>query len=454
MITDDLRSHPSITLPPEASSVRRARAFVAAELADSPAAEIADGVVLAVSELVTNAVLHAQTDIEVVVVAQDGGVRIGVCDGHPGLPALRHYGDYATTGRGLGLVAALATEVGIETIRQGGKCVWFTVSLAGSSRSQSPMFDWDLDALLSEDLDLPESPRDSALLHDLPVVLWQAAQQHHDAVLRELLMHHAAHPETEGQSGQMARAQRAEAALASAIDLALTQALQDQRLSRQLPEGHPSPLPALPVSLEVPVDVGDSLAPAFADLQEVLDDAERLAADGTLLAWPALPEIIALRDWCCEQVVAQINGVPPAGWRGADTETANRSDSDRFQTDMPDWDSALVRDSERLALAADDNNRLIAVSASAAEMFGWEEADLIGRRVVTLVPPRYREAHVAGFTRHLTTGEAHALGIPVDLPVLHAQGREIVCTFLIEQHTTAQGRNVYVSWLTPATEPA
>ncbi len=65
------------------------------------------------------------------------------------------------------------------------------------------------------------------------------------------------------------------------------------------------------------------------------------------------------------------------------------------------------------------------------------------------MPHRYREAHVAGFTRHLTTGEAHALGIPLDLPVLHADGHEIVCTFLIERVNAARGRSVYVAWLTP-----
>jgi hypothetical protein len=69
--------------------------------------------------------------------------------------------------------------------------------------------------------------------------------------------------------------------------------------------------------------------------------------------------------------------------------------------------------------------------------------------VVVLVPPRYRESHVAGFTRHLTTGEAHVLGVELELPVLRRDGTEVLCTFLIESTGTPSGRAVYLAWITP-----
>jgi hypothetical protein len=47
-------------------------------------------------------------------------------------------------------------------------------------------------------------------------------------------------------------------------------------------------------------------------------------------------------------------------------------------------------------------------------------------------PARYREAHVAGFSRHLSTGDARALGVDLELPVLRADGTELACRFLIE----------------------
>jgi hypothetical protein len=68
--------------------------------------------------------------------------------------------------------------------------------------------------------------------------------------------------------------------------------------------------------------------------------------------------------------------------------------------------------------------------------------------VVTLIPHALREAHVAGFTRHLSTGEAHIIGVPLQLPVLRADGTEVVCDFLM-QRAAASGRAVYLAWIEP-----
>ena len=98
-----------------------------------------------------------------------------------------------------------------------------------------------------------------------------------------------------------------------------------------------------------------------------------------------------------------------------------------------------------------DANRIIAVSRPLADALGWDPDDLVGRRIVALIPPELREAHVAGFTRHLTTGQANAVGIPLRLPVLRADGSRIDCHFLIEQVTAVNGRRVYVAWIDPIT---
>ena len=68
---------------------------------------------------------------------------------------------------------------------------------------------------------------------------------------------------------------------------------------------------------------------------------------------------------------------------------------------------------------------------------------------MTIIPPQLREAHVAGFTRHLATGEAHVLGVPLRLPVLRADGTEVECDYLVER-ADSPGRTVYLAWITPA----
>ncbi|WP_030234919.1 ATP-binding protein [Streptomyces sp. NRRL S-350] len=73
---------------------------------DAPAA--ADAVVLAVSELITNAHVHARSDAELVLTWDGSCLHLSVHDHSPRLPQPRAAGPDAVGGRGLALVDALA----------------------------------------------------------------------------------------------------------------------------------------------------------------------------------------------------------------------------------------------------------------------------------------------------------------------------------------------------------
>jgi DNA-binding NarL/FixJ family response regulator len=107
--------------PQSAASARR---FVDETLQRWDCGELFDVVALLTSELVTNAILHAHSDIELSVSLKPHAVRIDVVDNSADLPAPRHAADEDTSGRGLGLVEALATAWGVDE-RPGGKSVWF-----------------------------------------------------------------------------------------------------------------------------------------------------------------------------------------------------------------------------------------------------------------------------------------------------------------------------------------
>lgn len=91
---------------------------------------------LLVSELVTNAVVHARSDVVLNVTASSDGIRVEVRDASASPPVpkapttLDQRGDVIEVGdhgRGLQLVSALATQWGTQ--RQGtGKSVWFEVT--------------------------------------------------------------------------------------------------------------------------------------------------------------------------------------------------------------------------------------------------------------------------------------------------------------------------------------
>ncbi len=113
--------------PPASRSVPEARRRVSATLADWGLDGLADTVVLLVSEIVTNAVLHARTDLTVSVSEEGTGVRVSVADGSPLPPALRRHSATSTTGRGIQLLDMLADSWHAESSAQ-GKVVWFTVT--------------------------------------------------------------------------------------------------------------------------------------------------------------------------------------------------------------------------------------------------------------------------------------------------------------------------------------
>lgn len=115
---------------PDASSVAGARRYVISALQlDGP---VAEAVRLAVSELATNAVLHARSAFVVRVSRDDATARVEVFDRSPAPAARRDYGSDAVTGRGLTIVERV-TDVWGVTQDDGGKWVWFEVRLDGEA---------------------------------------------------------------------------------------------------------------------------------------------------------------------------------------------------------------------------------------------------------------------------------------------------------------------------------
>lgn len=113
------------------TSPRAARRFVADTLAawDGTDEDLTDTVTLLVSELVTNAVGHAGSDVEVRVQLTPSTVRVEVTDTANATGAAldpRPADAEATSGRGLAIVEGLARRWGVRPAAgTGGKTVWF-----------------------------------------------------------------------------------------------------------------------------------------------------------------------------------------------------------------------------------------------------------------------------------------------------------------------------------------
>ncbi|WP_267593894.1 SpoIIE family protein phosphatase [Carbonactinospora thermoautotrophica] len=119
------------TFEPESRSVAEARRFVRKTLTEWGALDAVDDAVLLVSELVTNAVVHAGTRTDVTCLRYEGGIQIEVEDRYPAreLPLYIPEQDSGHEGgRGLYLSAMVASAWGVDYSRT-SKRVWFRLDL-------------------------------------------------------------------------------------------------------------------------------------------------------------------------------------------------------------------------------------------------------------------------------------------------------------------------------------
>lgn len=122
-----------VRLPCNPASPGLAREFVLGALEREGKPEFGDVASLLVSELVTNAYLHARSEVEVQVECRGEDVEVAVTDTSPRPPrVVQNRGDGTATGRGLQLVDALAAEWGAET-GSTGKTVWFSLERNGET---------------------------------------------------------------------------------------------------------------------------------------------------------------------------------------------------------------------------------------------------------------------------------------------------------------------------------
>ncbi|MGW2420391.1 SpoIIE family protein phosphatase [Streptomyces sp. NPDC001709] len=145
------------TLPGSPLAPGSARALVRAALAEAPevAARLVDDALAVVSELITNAVVHAGTDVEIDWrLEESGAFVVEVSDRHPSRAPRDPLGgegsyDTAEYGRGLRLVTTLAESWGV-TYRAGAKTVWARLPPGGVEDPDTPAPDAALE--VAEDL--------------------------------------------------------------------------------------------------------------------------------------------------------------------------------------------------------------------------------------------------------------------------------------------------------------
>lgn len=123
----DVATHAALAVGGDDLAPRTARRFVDEVLADTGFVDVLDTVELLVTEVVTNAVMHARSEARVVIRLLDDAVRVEVTDTDDSFPARRRPRVDQPGGRGLDLVEKMSRSWGIDMLTV-GKRTWFEVA--------------------------------------------------------------------------------------------------------------------------------------------------------------------------------------------------------------------------------------------------------------------------------------------------------------------------------------
>jgi PAS domain S-box-containing protein len=362
-----------------------------------------------VSELVTNVVLHAGTDIDLRCFTFSDAVRFEVRDGSSVLPGIRHYDISAATGRGISLVDAISTRWGANPEPQ-GKVVWFQI---GETQGSPPQ---------------PETPvlRDRreddfvVRLERLPVELVLATLEHGDALLRDLVM------------VDMFANLDPGAWRSPQIDL--TPVLEPVH------NAHGSGLRVIDVEARFPRRARTAALERLTRINE----AEELAQTGALATPVSLPELRACRMWLLSQIALQGEGAGPKPWKlPADLEPRGAA------LTLSKGEQHALQQTGTATVVADITHRIIFATDSAGVLLGWQAAALVGQRISVIVPVDQREAHLAGFARYAITKQPRLIGHTVIVPALRFDGSVIELALTLHKVAFVAG-DAFVAELQPS----
>ena len=410
-----------VVLPALPTSAGRARRLLRDALAPTTDPDSVDSAQLAASEVVTNALVHAGTPVRLRVLVSDAHVRVEVADGSGHLPVNRNHAAAAGTGRGLHLVAELVDRWGVYR-DDGGKVVWF--ELTDPQETAGPLVD-------STDRSGHQPAAHEIALHNVPLLMHAAWQEHAAALLREVLL-----IRIEDEPDALEQ----HAAASDALGLLCAQvpppSLHDDPDAIMANATEPG-VSAPHVRLMVPADA----IAHFEDLDNMLESAVSLADAGQLLSTPTQPEMRAMRRWMCRQILDQSAGAPPEGWSsptGAPPVTGRPLE----------WDDKAVTEAPEALVAADDASRIVAVSRPAAAALGYDDpAELVGQRLLAIIPERYHQAHIAGYTLHPPHGRSPLLGTRVRVPTRCRNGDDLTLDLTVRVQHLPDGRPVFVGEL-------
>ena len=296
-------NRPAEPLAPGPRGALQARRWVLDVCHEIGRPDLCDNAELAMSEVVTNAILHARPPVTVRLRGTRDHPRVEVRDGSSepptvgsgeGAPALLD--ELPTFGRGLSIVASSSQAWGAER-DGGGKLVWFVpAAVAPQKPTAGALSGWD---------DEPEEPSFEGgaiitvqLLHIPPDAL-QGTLAHGAELRRELRLLALAHQDTYPVASDLST-------FFSALARDYRGQLGGEALLTALRSGRSH--------LDLDVKSGADTARRFDRLLELLDLADAFCRNERLLTLARSDAQVVFQAWLFGEFVRQANGEEPRPW--------------------------------------------------------------------------------------------------------------------------------------------
>jgi anti-sigma regulatory factor (Ser/Thr protein kinase) len=307
-------NRPAEALAPGPRGAAQARRWVADVCGEIGRDDLRENAELAMSEVVTNAILHGKDPVTVRLRGTRDHPRVEVRDASSAPPALTSddlipdfIDELPTFGRGLAIVASFSEAWGAE--RDGeGKLVWFVPSpFPPAEPAPGVVLGWD---------DEPEEPsfadEETITVHllEVPVDLMQGMLAHGAELRRELRLLAVAHHDTYPVASDL-----------SAYFSALARDFRWQFGGEALVDAVQSGRGATDLDIVAPLDSAER----FSRLLELYELADAFCRNERLLTLARSPEQVEFQSWLFGEFVRQGQGEDAMAWPRSHATTLSRA---------------------------------------------------------------------------------------------------------------------------------
>ena len=121
---------------------------------------------------------------------------------------------------------------------------------------------------------------------------------------------------------------------------------------------------------------------------------------------------------------------------GVDSVISRGVDLRQIMPDSMQTLEAIIRSAGDAIITADATGDIITWNPTAERMFGWEEAEVVGKPLTLIIPERFHPQHDEGIDRVVSTGETRIIGHTVEVGGLHKDGSELPVELSLETWVT------------------